>query len=55
MAYRYFIAVNNPVVQELELIPYKDYYQGIIKVFKDWKVDKMPMEKYRMYSRNLNE
>ena len=48
MAYRYFIAVNNPVVQELELIPYKDFYKGIIKVFKDWKVDKMPMEKYRL-------
>ena len=51
MAYRYFIAVNNPVVQELELIPYRDFYQGIFRVFGDWskKVkDKMPMEKYSL-------
>ena len=39
MAYRYFIAVNNPVVQELELLPdlYKDYYQGIAKIYKRWE------------------
>ncbi len=31
MAYRYFIAVNNPVVQKLELLPscYSDHYRGI--------------------------
>lgn len=50
MAYWYFIAVNNPVVQELEIIPYRDYYQGIVKVFRDWRkaINKMPMEKYRL-------
>ena len=31
MAYRFFIAVNNPVVQELELKPFKEYYKGIYK------------------------
>lgn len=36
MAYRYFIAVNNPVVQEFELIPYQDYYQGLIRLFPKW-------------------
>ena len=36
MAYRYFIAVNNPVVQQFELIPYQDYYQGFIKLFPIW-------------------
>ena len=36
MAYRYFIAVNNPVVQKFELIPYQDYYQGLIRLFPKW-------------------
>lgn len=36
MAYRYFIAVNNPVIQELELLEYKPYYKGIFKVYRRW-------------------
>lgn len=36
MAYRYFIAVNNPIVQEKELLPYRDYYQGIIRIYEKW-------------------
>ena len=36
MSYRYFIAVNNPVVQELELIPYRDYYKGCFDIYRDW-------------------
>ena len=36
MAYRYFIAVNNPVVQEIEIVPYYQYYKGIIQIFDDW-------------------
>ena len=46
MAYRYFIAVNNPVVQEFELIPYQNFYQGLIKLFPQWakkNKGKMPM------------
>lgn len=35
-AYRFFLAVNNPVVQETELLPYKDYYQGIFWLSKEW-------------------
>ena len=50
MAYRYFIAVNNPVVQKVELIPYQDYYQGLIKLFSKWaEMNKsMPMPKTRL-------
>lgn len=56
IAYRYFIAVNNPVVQELELLPdcYREHYQGIIKVYKNWEKHlsaekiKIPMEKYSL-------
>ena len=35
-AYRFFIAVNNPIVQEFELIPYANYYQGCFKLSKMW-------------------
>ena len=46
MAYRYFIAVNNPVVQKLELIPYKPYYNGCFTIFEEWSktTDDMPMK-----------
>ena len=45
MAYRFFIAVNNPVVQELELKPFKDYYKGIYKLYPVWakKMKTVPM------------
>lgn len=36
MSYRYFIAVNNPVVQDMELLPYHDYYKGCFDIYKDW-------------------
>lgn len=51
MAYRYFIAVNNPVVQQFELIPYQDYYQGLIRLFPKWarkNKDAMPMVETRL-------
>ena len=37
MAYRYFIAVNNPAVQELELSEYQEYYKGIFNLYPVWK------------------
>lgn len=51
MAYRYYIAVNNPVVQDIELIKYRDYYQGIIKLYPAWRKkmgDKMPVAGKRL-------
>jgi len=36
MSYRYFIAVNNPVVQTLELLEYPDYYKGCIGIYDAW-------------------
>lgn len=36
MAYRYFIAVNNPVVQKLELLAYKEYYRGCFAIYDNW-------------------
>lgn len=47
MAYRYFIAVNNPIIQEKELLPYRDYYQGIFRIYETWSRElgegKVPM------------
>ena len=36
MSYRYFIAVNNPIVQKLELLEYSDYYKGCIGIYNAW-------------------
>lgn len=46
MAYRYFIAVNNSVVQELELKPYKEYYKGCFEIFHEWEkyIKSMPLK-----------
>lgn len=45
MAYRYFIAVNNPIVQDLELIPYKEFYKGCYEIYPEWRacIEKMPL------------
>lgn len=54
MAYRYFLAVNNPVVQQEELLKFKDYYQGIIRIYDKWSKSpdgrprKIPLEKYSL-------
>lgn len=37
--YRFFLAVNNPVVQNIELYPFSTYYQGIFNVYDKW-IDK---------------
>ena len=47
MAYRYFIAVNNPIVKELELKPYAAFYQGIYMIYDSWAEivgDAMPLK-----------
>lgn len=35
-AYRFFIAVNNPIVQKTELLPYANYYQGCFRLAEVW-------------------
>lgn len=32
----FFIAAHNPAVQELELLPYRDYYVGTYKLYRLW-------------------
>lgn len=49
-SYRFFIAVNNPVVQENELFPYADYYKGIFNLSERW-IDnhKHPRKKFLLF------
>ena len=35
-SYMFYIFVNNKYVQENELLPNKDYYQGTYKAYKVW-------------------
>ena len=52
MAYRYFIAVNNPLIQEKELGPDREFYRGIIGIYDNWSKTlgegKVPMENYSL-------
>lgn len=36
MSYRYFIAMNNPIVQDLELCQYPDFYKGCYGIYDAW-------------------
>jgi hypothetical protein len=36
LSYRFFLIVNNPIVQDVELCPEADYYQGCIKLYMKW-------------------
>lgn len=35
-SYRFFVITNDPLVQEKELIPYKEFYENIYLVHKKW-------------------
>lgn len=35
-AYPFFIAVNCSYIQEIELVPYKEYYNGIFSIYSEW-------------------
>ena len=36
MSYRYFVAVNNPIVQKIELLEYPEYYKGCFGIYDAW-------------------
>lgn len=44
MSYRYFVAVNNPIVQKMELLEFPDYYKGCIGIYDAW-VDELLRQK----------
>lgn len=37
MAYRFFLALNNPCVQKDQIFKFPDYYRGSIKLYNFWK------------------
>ena len=55
MSYRYFIAVNNPIVQRIELLEYPEYYKGCIGIYDAW-AEEMLRQKIKppMYDEKRN-
>ncbi|MBQ3518197.1 MAG: hypothetical protein IJA31_02620, partial [Clostridia bacterium] len=53
MSYRYFIAMNNPIVQKLELNEYSDFYKGCFGIYNAWvkelKKQKIEIPMYKDY------
>ena len=60
-SYRFFLAVNNPIVQECELLPYADFYRGIFRLSEEWaKRHKeagipIPMERFCLTRKKLED
>ena len=58
LSYRFFLAVNNPVIQDWELLKYREYYQGIYKLAELWTNDhiereiKIPVYQFRFTEKN---
>ena len=36
LSYRFFIIVNNKTIQKKELIPNKEFYRGVYKLYDKW-------------------
>ena len=53
-SYRFFLAMNNPILQKEEIIPEAEYYKGSIKLYEKWvnyKIkNRLPivLEQYRL-------
>lgn len=46
-AYRFFIAVNNPEVQSLELVRCAQYYRGCFRLYEEWVEYRESTGKYK--------
>ena len=42
MAYRFYLAVNNPVLQREELLKFPGYYLGIFRLYRKWTEYRKP-------------
>lgn len=45
-AYRFFLAMNHPEVQSIDLIPYATYYRGCFMLYEKWLNYRMGCGKY---------
>lgn len=60
-SYRFFLAVNNPVVQEHELLPFSEFYRGTYVLSQRWIDDhrkkniSIPMEEFCLTGERLKE
>ena len=46
-AYRFFLAMNHPEVQSIDLLPYATYYRGCFQLYDKWLTYRMQAPKYR--------
>lgn len=60
-SYRFFLAINNPVVQEQELLPFADFYRGTYVLSQRWIKDHrkkkiaIPMEEFCLTHEGLEK
>ena len=45
-AYRFFLAMNHPEVQSLELCPFAAYYRGCFQLYEKWLNHRITSDKY---------
>ena len=45
-AYRFFLAMNHPEVQSIDLLPYATYYRGCFRLYDKWLRYRMKCGKY---------
>ena len=53
-SYRFFVAVNNPRIQQFEIIPYQDFYKSIYSLSEKW-VKRMEWKHRKEKDRLLKE
>lgn len=52
LSYRFFLIVNNKQIQEAELIPCKEFYRGIFKMYKEWSAYKKKKGLFIIFEEN---
>jgi len=45
-SYRFFLAMNHPEVQSIDLLPYATYYRGSFRLYDKWLTYRMSASKY---------
>lgn len=52
LSYRFFLIVNNKQVQDAEIIPCKEFYRGIFKLYEEWSAYKKKRGRLIIFEEN---
>ena len=52
LSYRFFLIVNNRQIQEEEIIPCREFYRGIFKLYDKWSKYKKKKNMYIIFEEN---